>query len=216
MSLTKTHHAYASIDERGTNRAMQAFFGARPHYLRYGSTPFVSASSVSVTQVAPIAFPGVPGGIPYMVELETPSVDLFPPDGPLPPPLVLGPGRLAINTVAIITLGCVTGSRDQHERPTVHPVETKLQVIAIGHPVSVFFSPGVGDVSFHVDQVLLPAVAPASLQAVLDCLLEMIVNAALSNFKLPFNLIDAGFFKLSLLAGPTIVDDRIEILGDIT
>ena len=36
MSLTGTHHAFASIDEQGTNRALQAFFGARPHYLHYG------------------------------------------------------------------------------------------------------------------------------------------------------------------------------------
>ncbi len=27
MSLTGTHHVFASIDEQGTNRALQAFFG---------------------------------------------------------------------------------------------------------------------------------------------------------------------------------------------
>jgi hypothetical protein len=69
-------------------------------------------------------------------------------------------------------------------------------------------------VSFQVDQVLLPDVAPPSLQAVLDCLLEMILNALLRDVQLPFDIIDAGFVKLALEAGPTIADDQIKIWGD--
>ena len=68
--------------------------------------------------------------------------------------------------------------------------------------------------TFHVDQVLLPEVAPASLRAVLDCLLEMILNGLLSSVQLPFDIIDAGFVKLVLEAGPTIADDQIKIWGD--
>jgi hypothetical protein len=215
MSLTGTHHAFASIDERGTNRALQAFFGARPHYLHYGSPPFVTASSTSVTQVPTIAFPGTPGGIPYAIDLTVPVVDLFPPDGALPAPLVLGPDQLSIATKVTITLGCTTGTGNP-KRGTVTPVATTLDAIAIADPVSRYFSPGVGDVSFHVDQVLIPEIAPPSLQAVIDCLVRMILNAVLSGVQLPFNIIDAGFVKLILEAGPTIADNQIEIWGDVS
>ena len=213
MSLTGAYHIFAGLDQQGTNKALQAFFGARPHYLHYGSVPFVAASSVSVTQVPPIAFPGVPGGIPYAIDLTVPAVDLYPPDGALPPPLALGPDQLSIETEVTITLGCMAGTQGQKGHVT--PVRTTLKVIAIAHPVSHYFSPGVGYVSFQVDQVLLVDVAPPSLQAVLDCLLEMILNAVLADVQLPFDLIDAGFVKLALEAGPDIADDQIKIWGDV-
>jgi hypothetical protein len=214
MSLTGAYHVFAGIDQQGTNKALQAFFGARPHYLHYGSVPFVAASSVSVTQVPPIAFPGVPGGIPYAIDLTVPAVDLYPPDGPLPPPLALGPDQLSIETEVTITLGCMAGTEGRKGQVT--PVRTTLKVIAIAHPVSHYFSPGVGYVSFQVDQVLLVDVAPPSLQAVLDCLLEMILNAVLADVQLPFDLIDADFVKLALEAGPDIADDQIKIWGDVS
>jgi hypothetical protein len=216
MSLTGTYHAFASIDERGTNRALEAFFQARPHYLHYGSPPFVtSGNSVTETELSPIAFPGIAGGIPYAVDLSIPVVDLYPPDGALPAPLVLGPDQLAITTRATITVGCTTSGREG-KGGTVTPVATTLDVIAIADPVSVYFGPGTGYVSFHVDQVLLPGVAPESLQAVLDCLLRMILNAVLASVQLPFNTVDAGFVKLMLEAGPTIADNQIEIWGDVS
>jgi hypothetical protein len=216
MSLTGIYHAFASIDERGTNRALQAFFTARPHYLHYGSPPFVTGgTSVTETELSPIAFPGIAGGIPYAVDLSIPVVDLYPPDGALPAPLVLGPGQLSLTTRAVITVGCTTGGREG-KGGTVTPVRTALDVIAIAEPVSVYFGPGTGYVSFRVDQVLVPGVAPQSLQAVLDCLLRMILNAVLASVQLPFNTVDAGFVKLILEAGPTIADNQIEIWGDVS
>jgi hypothetical protein len=216
MSLTGAFHVFAGLGENGTNRALQAFFGARPHYLHYGSVPFVAASSVSVTQVSPIAFPGIPGGVPYAIDLAVPVVDLFPPNGALPPPLTPGPDHLSISSQVTITLGCMAGLDDTGKGGRVTPVRSTLDVIAIAHPVSHYFSPGTGFVSFHVDQVLIPGVAPASLGAILDCLLEMILNGLLSSVHLPFSIIDAGFVKLALEAGPTIADDQIKIWGDVS
>ena len=210
MSLTGTHHAFAGIDEQGTNLALQAFFSARPHYLHYGSVPFVTGNSVTVTQVQTIAFPGVPGGIPYAIDLGLPSVDLSPAN------LDLGPDQLSIGTQVTITLGCIAGEGNADRRGKVTPVPTALEVVAIANPVSQYFSPGVGFVSFHVDQVVLLDVLPPSLQAVLGCLLEMILNALLSSMQLPFDIIDAGFVKLVLEAGPTIADDQIQIWGDVS
>lgn len=213
MSLTGSYHIFAALDQQGTNKALQAFFGARPHYLHYGSVPFVAASSVSVTQVPTIAFPGVPGGIPYAIDLTVPAVDLYPPGSALPPPLALGPDQLSIETEVTITLGCMASAEGRKGHVT--PVRTTLKVIAIAHPISHYFSPGVGYVSFQVGQVLLVDVVPPSLQAVLDCLLEMILNAVLADVQLPFDLIDADFVKLALQAGPDIADDEIKLWGDV-
>jgi hypothetical protein len=216
MSLTGTHHAFASIDEHGLNTVIHAFFSARPHLLHYGSIPFVAASSVSATQVSAIGFPGVPGGIPYEVELDIPVVDLFPASGPLPAPLALHADQLAISTAAIVTLGCMEGSSNSDRKGALHPVSTKLDVVAIGHPVSAYFSPGVGWVEFRVDQVVVEGIEPTSLRAVLDCLLEMILNAVLSGLQLPFNIINVDFFKVALEEGPTIADNQLEIWGDVS
>jgi hypothetical protein len=215
MSLTGTHHAFAALDEQGVNDALQAFFGARPHYLHYGSPPFVTASTASVTEIPTIAFPGTGAGIAYAIDLDIPTVDLYPPDGPLPPPLVLGPDQLSITTKVTITIGCTTDDGDDKNRH-VTPLKTTLEVIAIANPVVTYFSPGVGFIAFKVDEVLLPDVEPKSLQAVLDCLIRMVLNALLQSVQLPFSIIDAGFVKLALEAGPTIANDQIEIWGDVS
>jgi hypothetical protein len=215
MSLTGSHHAFASIEEHGVNVALHAFFTARPHYLHYGSTPFVSASSTTETEVSTIAFPGVAGGISYAIDFTIPSIDLYPPDGPLPTPLVLEPGQLSISATAAITLGCAV-AKGADDRGSIHPVSTHLKVVALAHPVSVYLSPGVGHIAFRVDEVLMPGVEPVTLRSVLDCLLEMIMRALLANVQLPFDIIDVDFFKVVLEEGPTIAGNQIEIWGDVS
>ncbi len=149
-----------------------------------------------------------------MVDLSIPQFDLYPPNGPLPPPLVLGANQLRIKTEARITLGCLqTGASEK--RGTLTPVSTDLEVWAIGHPVSQTFSLGVGDIYFHVDEVKVMPVAPASLDAVLDCLLRMILNGVLTSLQLPFKIFNVDFFKLILEEGPLVTANQIEIRGDI-
>lgn len=215
MSLTRSFGVFASANQDAVNSALTTVFTVRPHYLHYGSTPFVGASSVTVTQMAPIAFPGVPGGIPWAVDFSIPVVDLFPADATLPPPLTLAPGQLAVSTDVTITLGCVHGDPKGDNRGHVQPVKTTLTVVAIGHPVARYFSPGVGDVSFVVDQVLVEGVKPTSLEQVLECLVRMLLDAVLAQVHLPFDVIGADFFKLVLQAGPAVEDDQIKMWGDV-
>ncbi len=215
MSLTGAHHAFAGVSEDGVNKIAHAFFGARPRYLHYGTTPFVGTTTITETQVSTIAFPGIPGGISYMVELSIPQFDLYPPNGPLPPPLVLGPNQLSVKTEAHITLGCLQTGAGSEKRGTTTPVATDLEVWAIGHPVSQTFSLGVGDIYFHVDDVKVMPVAPASLDLVLDCLLRMILNGVLSSLQLPFKIFNVDFFKLILEEGPLVTANQIEIRGGI-
>jgi hypothetical protein len=215
LSLTGAHHAFAGVSEDGVNKIVQAFFSARPRHLHYGTTPFVASTTIGATNVATIAFPGIPGGISYMVDLSIPQIDLFPADGPLPAPLVLGADQLSIRTKARVTLGCLKGDGASEKRGTLTPVSTELEVWAIGHPAARTFSPGVGDISFHVDEVKVTLVEPATLEAVLDCLLRMILNGVLSSLQLPFTIINVDFFKLILEEGPLIAADQIEVRGDV-
>jgi hypothetical protein len=216
MSLTQAHHASAAVNQHGINRALEIFFGARPHFLHYGSPPFVIANSAAVTLIDPISFPGTPGGIAWAVDFGLPTVDLFPADGPLSPPLVISANQLALHTDVNLTIGCVAGDGGQNGGGGMTPLSTSLDVTAIAHPVARFFSPGVGDLSFVVDQVLVNGVEPPSLDTVLNCFIRMTINALLSGVRLPFSIIDADFFKIILEEGPTITDNRIEIRGDVS
>jgi hypothetical protein len=81
MSLTQNHYVFAGLEESGVNTFLKALFTARPHYLRYGSSAFVLVSTVNATNMATIAFPGVPGGIQYaagafrLILEQGPSID---------------------------------------------------------------------------------------------------------------------------------------------
>jgi len=218
MSLTGSHHAFAGIGEHGVNEVVHAFFSARPRYLRYGTTPFVASTTVSATNVPTISFPGIPGGIGYAVDLSIPRIDLYPPNGPLPAPLALGADQLSVETEARITLGCWRGGGDSggdRKHGSLTPVSTDLKVLAVGHPFARTFSPGVGEIYFEVDDVMVVDVAPPSLDALLDCLLRMILNGVLSNLPLPFEVVNVGFFKLILEEGPLIAADQIELRGSV-
>src|ERR1700722_4974028 len=218
MSLTGSHHACARVSKHSLNEIAKAFFSARPHYLRYGTTPFVAGTTIDATSVAPISFPGIPGGISYAVTLSTPVIDLFPADGPLPAPLVLEADHLSVRTAARITLGCWRGEDkpgDDRLGGKLSPVSTELEVWAIGHPVSQKLGLGAGEIHAVVDEVKVVNVAPASLDAVIDCLLRMILNAVLSSLRIPFEIISAGFFKLVLEEGPLVTANQIELRGKI-
>jgi hypothetical protein len=214
MSLTQDKHVFAGVHENGINTFLHALFSARPHYLRYGTSMFVPTTTVSATNVAPIPFPGVPGGIPYQVRFAIPHIDLFPPDaapGPLPP----GPGQFSIRTRVQLTVGCGHWhvGRDQH--PTFEPISTELEVWARGRPWVQNFGPGSGQVGIEIDDITIVGIAPNTLAAVLECLIRMMLQAALDNVRLPFHALTMGAFALILQRGPEIADDQIELFGDV-
>ena len=216
MSLTGTHHVFASVSQDGINTFLQAIFTARPHYLNYGSTFFVPANTASATNMSPIQFPGVPGGIQWAISFSIPVLGLYPDTSggtsPLPPP----PDGFNVHTQATIKIGCGTSGGDfAPNGEQLIPISTTLNVWATGGVVGTYFSPGNGIITFTVDQVLLPDVLPESLQALLDCLLRMILSAAIANLQLPFHAISLGALQLILEAGPTIANDQVEVWGSI-
>jgi hypothetical protein len=217
MSLTQTHHVFAGVAESGINTFLKAMFTARPHYLRYGSPSFVPVSTVSATSMPPIQFPGVPGGIQYAVSFSIPTVDLYPPDAGSTSPIPPGKNQFGLHTTVELVLGCMTWtSQPGNDRGgKMMPIKTALDVWALGELVSHYYGPGTGYVSLQVDDVRIPAIQPKGFQAVIDCLIRMMLNGALAGVQLPFHALSAGAFKLILEQGPVIDNDMVEVWGSI-
>jgi hypothetical protein len=211
VSLTQAHHVFASVSEGGINTFLKALCTARGHYINYGSSSFVPTTTAAATNMGPIPFPGVPGGIQWAISLSIPVLDLFPSGGasPLPPT----PNTFNLHTQATIRIGCATWQGTDKGQMT--PLTTVLDVWALGEVVPHYFGPGSGFISLKVDQVLLTGIQPNSLERVLECLLRMALAAALQNVNLPFHTFSLGAFQLILEQGPEISDNQVKVWGSI-
>lgn len=225
MSLTQVQHLFASVHESALNDMLRAFFTARPRYLRYGSPAFVPATNVTATQMAAIAFPGLPGGIDWAVRFGLPRVDLFKQTAPLPPQLTLPPGGFALRTQVELCINCM---RRRDDRGTDKPNDdrqkpnslgevtcTKIEVFAVGHLDGWNDGSGGGEIRLRLDAVELVDITPDGLESVLECLIRMLLDAALSQVHLPLQALRAGAFRLVVAQGPLIDDDRILARGNV-
>lgn len=229
MSLTQAAAVFGAIHEDALNDMLTAFFSARPRYARYGSPTFVPATTANETQMSAILFPGIPGGIQWRVAFTTPRVDLFEQTAPLPPPLALAPGQFSLRTTVEICLLCAhrrddrspTGAaRPNDDRRTVarnpdNVICTRLDVYGIGHIDAWSDSAGNGEVRLRVDQVELVDITPDSLESLVECLLRMILDAALAQVVLPLAALRAGAFRLVVVNGPLVDNDRIQVFGNL-
>jgi hypothetical protein len=90
-----------------------------------------------------------------------------------------------------------------------------MELWARGKPIVTFFgSPGSGRAEIDVNEVEIVDIAPDSLESVLECILRMILQAAVSNFQLPFSALTAGAFSLILLR-VEVEDDQIKLYGEV-
>jgi hypothetical protein len=223
VSLTQGNHVFAGVNETAINTFLKAFLTARPHYINYGTPAFVPATTAAATSIAPLNFPGIPGGIQFMVQFSIPVVDLFPPDGasPLPP----GPGELNVRVDAKITVGCMKfdsrGTQDGKPNVSMTPLSTIVSLWALGKPDVRYFGPGNGDVGIQLQDVRIPALAcvkgePNTFESIVECILRMVLQALLEQLRLPFHALTIGFVQLILQRGPQIDADQIELWGDIS
>lgn len=210
MSLTEAEHVFAAADENGANDLITAFFTARPQYLTYASPGLAPATPF--TGVPVIAFPGVPGGIEYRVSFAIPRLDIDPDNSGGTSPLPVGPGQLNVSTKVTITVGCrdfQSGNSDQ--RGHFVPISTTLGLWGRGK----FVASG-GMVRFNLDQVELVDVLPDSLETVLECMIRMMLQAALSNFQLPLNTLTLGSVSLLLTRGPELETNQVKVYGFVS
>jgi hypothetical protein len=206
LSRTLTHHAFAGVTQDGINQFLKAFFSARPRYLHYGSPPFVSATSATATVLPSLSAPPlISPGIPYEVVIALPRLDLFPPDGALPPPLSLTAHHFAIQTSLKIAVLCGVG-RDKAGTPLV----LDLDVAAVGHLI---VSPGA--IGFAVDGVQVGPIQPKALSDILDCILLEVVQGMLSGLSIPIPALSAGMLTLTLEQGPEIDTDEVDAWGNL-
>lgn len=225
MSQTLAESVFASIHESALNDMLRAFFMARPRYLRYGSPAFVPATNFAATQTAAIAFPGIPGGIDWSVRFGLPRIDLHPQTAQLPPQLGLPPGGFALHTDVELCLSCVkrrddrgTGKPGRDDKPSNSLGEvicTKLEVFALGHLDSWHDASGNGEVRLRVDAVELVDITPDSLESLLECLIRMLLDAALAQVYLPLQALRAGAFQLAIAQGPLIEGDHVLARGNV-
>jgi hypothetical protein len=217
MSLTQTHHVFAALEETGINTFLKALFTTRPHYLHYGSSAFVPTSTVNATNMSTIPFPGIPGGIQYAVSFSIPVVDLYPPNAGSLSPIPPGKNQFGMQTKVRIVLGCATfsGTKGNERQGKLTPIFADLEVWVRGDLISHYYGPGTGYIGLEVLDVRIPAIQPKGFEAVIECLIRMMLSGALSNVQLPFQVISAGAFELILEEGPEIVDNDVEVRGDI-
>lgn len=223
MSLTEAEQIFAGVHEDGINDFITAFFSARPRFLNYGSPPFVSATSSSVTRVEVIVFPGVPGGIPYAVTFSIPKIDLHPDSSGGTSPLPINVGQFSIRTTVRLLIGCgrrtsnSDGSTSTVPIPRVSfvPIATSLDVWAVGRPTVAFFGGGVGELGIAVEAVEIVDITPNSLESVLECLILSLLQSVLSNVRLPFRALRAGAFSLALTRGPETEDNQEKLYGTV-
>jgi hypothetical protein len=236
MSLTQAQAVFAGVHEDAINDFLTAFCNDRPRYLVYGSPAFVPATNVSETQMQAINFPGVPGGIQWRLRLETPRVDLFKQSQALPPELNLGPGQFSAEIGAELCIECrrlkidpkpprgkenqdKRRNKDQGRDDRRHPIAEltcfKLQIYAVGHVEHVAASNGEDAIALMVDAVEIVDIKPEELESFLECLMFMILQAVLSEIRLPLRALRAGAFQLVPVVGPLIEDDQIKMRGNL-
>ena len=232
MSLTETETVFASVHENALNDLLTAYCSDRPRVLVYGSPSFVPTTTVAETSMPAIVFPGVPGGIQWRVTLSIPRIDLFKQTSTLPPELTLKPGEFSATLGVELCLDCrrlkidprpPRGKRgegkDDPRKDDRHPPAEltccKLEVFAVGHIEHVMASTGEDAIALAVDAVEIVDIAPTEVEAVLECLLFMILQAVLADIRLPLRALRAGAFQLSLVVGPLIEDDQIKVRGNV-
>jgi hypothetical protein len=233
VSLTQAEAVFASVHETALNDLLTAFFTDRPRYLVYGSPSFVPATTVAETNMPAIAFPGIPGGIQWRLRLGIPRVDLFKQTMSLPPELSLNPGQFSARLDVELCLDCrrvridpkpprgkpADHREDNQPRDDRHPLEEvtccRLKVFAVGHLEHVVATTGEDAIALGVDAVEIVDIEPDELESVLECLLFMILQAVLSQVRLPLRALRAGAFQLTPVVGPLIEDDQIKMRGNV-
>jgi hypothetical protein len=218
LSLTQSNNVFVGIHEKAINSFLKAFLTARSHYIRYGTSSFVPTTTSNATNIPPIIFPNIPGGIEYMIEFSIPIIDLFPPtnSGPLPP----NTGGLGLHSEVKITILCNKEIKQGEKKPSSIPLTTGIEVFAKGKIVSTFFGVGTGSIGFLLEEIRIPNFAcvggkPDPFETILECIILMILKALLSGISIPFSALTIGFIQIILQRGPEIEEDQIKMWGDI-
>lgn len=208
MSLTQSDGLFVAVHEDGFNDFIAAFFNARPRYLKFGSPFFVGSTNVDETAIPAINFPGVPGGIQYMVQFEAPKLDLHPDTlgFALPP----SPNQFALQIKAQITILCSRKREVGKDKiPFGEPIMTTLGLCAIGS-----IDHGTSDLGLHIEQLEIKNINPDSLESVIECLMLMMLQSAFLPLRIPYDALPIQIGHITPATGPEIRDDQVQLTAN--
>jgi hypothetical protein len=66
-----------------------------------------------------------------------------------------------------------------------------------------------------LDDVEIADITPDTLESVMECLIRMFLQGALTNLRLPFKALSMGAFQLILVRGPEVEDDQAQLYGNV-
>ncbi len=216
MSFTQAEHLFAGFHELGIDDLLREFFTARQRYLTYGTPAFVPATTVSATAIPAVSFPGIPGGIDFALTFSIPTVDIHPDASGGTAPLVPGPGQFTVKTKVKLFLQCGTRKHSPRDGKAgaVSILPAALEVYGLCRPLVISPLPGTGEIGIQLDQVEIVDIKPDEIESIVECLIRMVLQAVLANFRVSFNTITAGAFGLILLVGPLAEQDQIKVRGN--
>ncbi|MHA1127657.1 MAG: hypothetical protein ACTSRN_01745 [Alphaproteobacteria bacterium] len=208
MSLTQSDGLFIAVHEDGFNDFIAAFFNARPRYLKFGSPFFVGSTNVDATAILPINFPGIPGGIQYMVQFEPPKLDLHPDTigFALPP----SANQFALQIKASITILCSRKRNVGKDKiPFGEPIITTLDLCATGS-----IDRQANTLGLNIEQLEIKDINPDSLESVIECLMLMMLQSAFQTLRIPYDALPIQIGHIAPGVGPEINDDQVQLTAN--
>ncbi|MEH6829461.1 MAG: hypothetical protein V7661_01360 [Sulfitobacter sp.] len=200
MSLTGSEGLFAAVHQDGINDVVRAYFTSRPRYLNVGSSFFVPSTTVNATRIDAI---DIGAGIHFLIELEIPRLDLHPDTFgfALPP----NQNQFSLEIKGKITLLCRKERRDDTGKvPGGQTITTELGICSQGHIERT------GDfLRFVIDNVEIKDISPDSLESIMECIIGMVLNEALSDLLVPYEAIFIQIGTLNPVGAPTIANDTL-------
>lgn len=210
MSLTEQQNVFAGVNETGVNDLLTAFFTARPQHLNYRTSPAASGSPpvpadpAAWTELPPIVLvPNTPH-LEIALQFAIPQVDVHPESAPLPPPLALQVGDIAVRTT--VRFGTLCGGKEH--------LTTELGLVAVAKPTLVALPEDGPGIAWKVVAVELVDIAPDPLEHLLECLLQTAIQGVLSTFAIPLGGL-TKHFPLQVTRDPEAEQNEIQLYGDV-
>lgn len=210
MSLTQNFHLFGGVSETGLDNFLDVFFTARPHLLAYGTPAFATNQNL-VTLISTAGLPSFLSGLQALLQFTIPTVDIAPPDSAteLLPPAI---GQFTAFTNAELTVLC--GSSDVDKRG--HLIKAAFSLAALCAPVVSDPTPGTGSIGVQLIELKIVGVEPTALEQIVECVLTAVLQWALGQVKIAFNVFTIDGVSLTLEQGPLAQDDQVEVRGDIS
>jgi len=218
-----THSLYAALAQTGLQKFLHNVYQARPHYFNYAS-PGLANGSIDIGVLPAMQIPGSTSSIDFSLQFAEPVLSLF--SAP-PPPFPAPPGPIALNQFGLqlkVTVCIVTGTQSLELRVKELYARMKIaaaapqfqcadiQIAALGSTTKQNSGTDVL-IGLWANQVVVSGTQ--NLNPLLSYILQLAVNALLTNLQLSTNDLAQGVFPITLEFGPQIASSQLQIWAGI-